>query len=236
MPRGFAGYRMGTGRYGFRNLARSLAKRARRRAPVRRVFRNLLTSACSRPLIAKQCYMETAIVGAGYGAASNDAYSFVLSSIPDYQAFQQLFDQYKILRIDVTLEPCFSSNDTNASQTTLVPLVNQMSPMVNRYYRIVKDYDDDTPLTNETDYFQYDSLMNVPVYTNKTFTFKIYPKMKLQSAGNNDVSVKPQWIDFDNVNLVHYGFKIYIPPTNTLNGYIQTNLRVTMYFKCRNRQ
>jgi len=71
--------------------------------------------------------------------------------------------------------------------------------------------------------------------SSKTKKVTVFPRMKIETSGNTDISVKPRWIDLDNVNVPFYGLKFYVPPSNVTTGYTEMFVRCDVYFVCKNR-
>lgn len=183
----------------------------------------------TKPHFFRVSYLVTTWVGGGSGSFAHLAYAPTLADIPGVATFQAMFDQYRIFRCDFKFEPGFTGNDTNG--TPGVP--NVMSPFINSYVRCVKDYDDTVPLTSENDYFEYDNLISFPVF-GKGRTVSVYPRMKLDNDGNNDISFHPKWIDTDNINVPHYGIKCYAPISNSTTGYTEMRVVCSVIFACKN--
>lgn len=183
-----------------------------------------------KPVYFSSTYQVATILAGGAGTVGNYAYNTVLSSIPNYAEYQALFDQYRIKKLVFRFEPVFTDNTDAGGAGAATPA----NPYVCGYMRIVKDYDDSIALTQESQYLQYDNLISKPVM-GKSFKVIVYPKMKLTTGGNTDVSVTPRWIDLDNVNVNHYGIKVYSPVTNLPIGYFETRIYCTVYFECKNR-
>lgn len=157
--------------------------------------------------------------------AGSNIVTFSLSALPDYSDFQLLFDQYRIVKIDVMLHP--QANFLNyAGMGTLSAL-----PIM--YY----SFDADGPLGTPT---QSELLEKQGVkfkQMTKPFTLHIKPRVltgltdgtgAVVSAG---VKYAP-WIDCSDSMIQHFGFKYYMA---NLNG--SPSLDITMicryYIECK---
>lgn len=177
----------------------------------------------------KQTYKAPTIVANPSGGSLNQPYAPTMASLTQIAAFQEIFDVYRIKKIVFHFEPNFTSNDVNGASGT----PNIANPMVGRYIRVVKDYDDANALSGENDYFEYSNMKSYEFFR-KRFNVTLYPKIKTDMNGVNDLSVSPTWIDFDNINVPHYGIKVFFPQTNMPLSYELYNLLITIHFECKN--
>lgn len=183
------------------------------------------------PCMFRSTYAVGLIQSAGGGAPVNYAYDFQMGSLPNFGEYADLFDMYKVLAIRFSVEPCVTGNDTNGA---IGPPI-AMTPMVNEYVRLVVDLDDSTTLGSENAYFEYDNMKSFPVMSSKPFSLTFKPRCLTDIGGIQSISVKPPWIDFQNVAVPHYGVKMRIPTTNFPNGYYICRVIATIFFLAKNR-
>jgi len=130
---------------------------------------------------------------------------FTLNDIPQAASYQALFDQYRITRIKVMLTYQGETGDGVYSTTV------QANQSADKVLWTLVDYDDAAPLTRGA-LMQYESAkmhqigfaMNNPV----TRTFVPHVAMAAyQGTFAGYANQAMQWLDTQNANIQHYGFK-----------------------------
>ena len=128
-------------------------------------------------------------------------------TLPNYAELTQLYDQYRIDMVEVTLY--FSNNSTNLSSTVVgMPIVG-----------IVKDYDDANTVAfsdlQQYDTFQSFQLGNATAEGGR-YTIRLKPNCKAacnsNSVGYGFAQMGPQFIDCNYPLVQHYGVKLAIDP------------------------
>lgn len=160
------------------------------------------------------------------GADQHLSYQFNLDQLADEADFQNMYDAYKIAKIILTLEPLWNGANVSGTNPT------------QRWMRIVHDYDDVTPLTNESQYLEYggckSKLMNSP----RVVTIPLYPKIQIanQTSGGTGTiyrPVSPGWIPTTHDQVDHLGLKLFVP-TLYLSDQTLFRVRATFVIKCKN--
>lgn len=161
-------------------------------------------------------------------AAGNQiGYQGLLSTLPNANEFQALYDQYMIKKIVFKLIP--RGFDTNVVQGGVTNAGFNIHSAI--------DYDDGNVPTGPNDLLQYQSYRCTP--GNRTHTRVWVPKTV--SGINNNVGVLVgagakayQWIDVAQPNVPHFGLKMYIDPTNSVGQQMPFDAVITYYlsFKC----
>lgn len=151
-------------------------------------------------------------VDQGYG------YSFSLIDFPSISEFNALYDSYKFLKIQVTLDL--------VSFTGTYPTV-LMYP----------DYDDanaPVSLDQATQIMQMERLNFSSTKTSITRT--LVPRVASTVSGVSAVNMVSPWIDMAYTSIPHYGLKFWIKNYNTsvIVGVPNINLSFRYFFSCRN--
>lgn len=139
------------------------------------------------------------------GSDQNLTYQFKLDNVVNPADFTNLYDQYRINKIVLTLE---RQTPANGSQF--------MTGLPNKKLRVVHDYTDATPLTQEDDYLEY---ANCKGYSsNRNVGIVLYPKVKNilenKDGAPNAYSVMSSnkiWLDIAEDEIPHFGLKMFIP-------------------------
>lgn len=134
------------------------------------------------------------------GADQNLTYAFQLSNAVNASDFINLYDRYKINKIQLFLEP--TQNQTNAP----------VAFPFNRKIRVVHDYTDNIPLTQEDDYLEYANCKSYNGVGSRTIKITLYPKiLNTVLGGYTTQSSKSQWLSTADDDILHFGIKMFIP-------------------------
>ncbi len=150
--------------------------------------------------------------------------SFRLSDLPNITQFTNLYDEYRIDAIEVTLMP----NLTNISQAVASPNNFHMGTIATAI-----DYDSDTAAANKAALLSYETLiLHGPSHPDKCITRKWVPAVRIatydSSPGFASGGVKQlQWIDTANPNAEHFGLQVGL-----FNGDASLNYSYFLYFTC----
>lgn len=140
------------------------------------------------------------------GATHNLAYTFKLDNVVNPSDFVNLYDMYRINKVTLYLE---SQNLANANQYA--------AGMPSKKIRVVHDYNDATPLTQEDDYLEYG---NCKSYSTKrsTIAITLYPKINnvVENVGGaasayTSMNSNKVWLNIAEDEVPHFGLKIFIP-------------------------
>ena len=132
-----------------------------------------------------------------------------LSWYADYTSLTNLFDQYRINFFELTLIPC---NQMQLSSTS----VEQ-----NGQLYVVADYDDGSLLSSTASALNYQKLDIV--LPGQRFTRKIIPRAMIGTGQSGSTTITASvtesglLIDAANPNVLHYGFKFWLPQSSTTN-------------------
>lgn len=147
-----------------------------------------------------------------------------LTLCPGLSAFTAMFDQYRIVNMEVFFYP-----NRRAGVVASAPLANVQPPAV----CIVADYDDQNVPSLFTQLLEYQNSHMMDPY--KPWQTSIVPRSVIGSSNGNSFPQAPStWIDIASASQAHYGIKIGI----TGGAYAQTELwamqvsvRLTIDFK-----
>jgi hypothetical protein len=134
----------------------------------------------------------------------SSAYSFALSQITDASSLATVFDQYRVLAVEVVLRPVAS----DLIAATVLP--------TGLLYTVI-DYDDTSVLTNGTLYTAYDNCIVTDTSRSQRRCFRprvaaaLYGGSTFTSYGN----VPAPWIDCTSNTVPHYGIKVGIDQGNS---------------------
>ncbi len=124
---------------------------------------------------------------------------FQLNTLPNYTELTNLYDQYRIVCVEVRFIPSVTTALTGASVDNLLPRI-----------ATVADFNDGSLPTNLTSLQQYQSY-RADLF-NKVITRKIYPRTATAIYNNGATSGyafndQPTWVDTANPGVQHYGMK-----------------------------
>ena len=136
----------------------------------------------------------------------NLTYQFKLDDVVNPSDFTNLYDSYKINKIQLFLEPTANQTQTPTNYP------------VQRKIAVVHDYTDAFPLTQEDDYLEYSNCKRYNIVRNNAIKITLFPKIKNiienVSGGANaytTMSSNKVWLDMANDEVPHFGLKIFIP-------------------------
>jgi len=128
------------------------------------------------------------------------AYSFQLSDLDNSADLSQLFDQYKIEAVGVSIRPVNNAIGLFTNSTT----------SMSDFYCVI-DYDDNNALTSTAQARQYDNCMTLMPAESGYRMFKPRVAAALYQGGFTGYgNLKDQWIDLASNSVNHYGIKIAI--------------------------
>lgn len=166
------------------------------------------------------------------GANQHLTYQFKFDNLVNPSDFTNLYDMYKINKIQLMLEPEWTSNGQ---------FYNNLN-IQNRKLRVVHDYTDATPLTDEDQYLEYANCKSYSPLRNIKIT--LYPKIKNIIENVNGgatayttMSSNKAWLDMDNDEVPHFGLKIFVPANISNTAEVPVSLfrvRAKFWFSCKN--
>lgn len=202
MPRAF---RRG---YGLGGLLRRRPKRRFGRRVYRKKTQNKVHS------FIRWCDKDTQYPGATgpsliteTGSVQHLAYTFKLDNVVNPSDFTNLYDSYKINKITLFIEPQWDQTGSVANGNP-----------INRRIRVVHDYNDADPLTDEDQYLEYSNCKSYSAVRNKTIAITLYPKLNnvienVLGTPNayTSMSSSKAWLNMADDEVPHFGLKIMIP-------------------------
>lgn len=135
--------------------------------------------------------------------------SFKLNDLPNSTEFTNLYDLYSIRAIKIKLMPRFSQVSSDSTSIG----VNEMPNIVSCI-----DYDDASAPTSMDEVLQYG---NHRIHRgNSVITRYFKPALAqqvFQSATSTGFTAKKrEWVNSDYPAVPHYGFKVFVPPTQNV--------------------
>jgi len=164
------------------------------------------------------------------GVNQHLAYSFKLDNVVNPADFTNLYDQYKINKITLMLEPTFDQTSSTSP------------PLYARKIRVVHDYNDNNILSDEDDYLEYSNCKSYSPFTKSGIRITLFPKLNniLQNVGGaanafNSVNSTKVWLNIDSDEVPHFGIKIFIPGgLTTGEGAVMFRVRAKYHLSLKN--
>lgn len=152
------------------------------------------------------------------GADQNLTYSFQLANCVNVSDFINLYDRYKITKIQLFLEPRLNQ--------TAGPVAFPQ----NKKLRVVHDYTDNIPLTQEDDYLEYASCKSYNAVSGRTIKITLYPKILNNVLGGfTTMGSNTQWLSTADDDILHFGLKMFIPENISADGNELFTVRAKMW-------
>lgn len=139
------------------------------------------------------------------GSDQHQSYEFRLSNLVNVSDFSNLYDMYRINKIQLMLEPVFTSNGQ---------FYNNLN-VLSKKIRVVHDYNSNNVLTNEDDYLEYSNCKSY--LATRMIKITLYPKINNKVEGNlgadayTSINSNKVWLDMGATNVPHQGLKVFIP-------------------------
>lgn len=159
------------------------------------------------------------------GPAVGYSDNFLLSSMPDVSDFTSLYDQYQIKAIKYKLIPRISNAGPSGAVGNPSILGNIWS---------VIDYDDSNVPTSLTTLLQYQNLKRTQYHqTHSRYIAAPTVDIGAGTPLTSSVVKRRQWIDCSNINIQHYGIKLWVD--GSLGSYpLSFDLHVKYYMAFKN--
>ena len=144
------------------------------------------------------------------------AFNFNLSVYDNYTMFTTMFDQYKIMQVEVWIETG-TANDPNLGHPTLTTCL---------------DFDDNTPPTTFAKLSGRPSSITAPASQGRYYKFVPHVAVAEYAAGlfTSYGNVPATWIDTNSPAVAHYGMKLAVAPTTSVQS-ILVSYRAVVGFK-----
>lgn len=176
-------------------------------------------------------YFKRTLYYSGWTANSTTADTFlnyygVLSVVPNYTEFTNLFDQYRINGIKIQLIPRGNSSDIGTSSAS--PPTGQSVGVFS-----IIDYDDINVLTSFTQAVQYQNLKMTRSHQihSRYFKPRIANSVYNGAAGVVNAGSVRGWIDCDNPSVPHMGVKMVLQQSPNLAQTFDLKIDYYLAFK-----
>lgn len=162
------------------------------------------------------------------GSDQNLAYTFKLDNVVNVADFVNLYDSYRINKVVLYLEPY--SNQTG------IPVTFPQNLKI----RVVHDYNDANPLTQEDDYLEYANCKSYSSVSGRTIKITLYPKINNTienvngSAGFISNNSNRVWLNTADDEVPHFGLKIFIPANIQQTNFPLFKVRAKFWLSMKN--
>lgn len=224
MPRAF---RRG---YGLGGLLRRRPKRRFGRRVYRKKTQNKVHS------FIRWCDKDTQYPGATgpnsiveTGANQHLAYSFKLDNVVNPSDFTNLYDMYRINKVTLFVEPLWDQAGSVASANP-----------VNYRLRVVHDYNDNNPLTDEDQYLEYSNCKSYTAIRNRSIKITLYPKINntVENVGGGQaftsMASNKVWLNMADDEVPHFGIKMFVPSSISNLGTTLFKVRAKYHLSMKN--
>lgn len=164
------------------------------------------------------------------GANQHLSYQFILDNLVNPTDFTNLYDQYRINKIMLFLEPQYD-------QTQGVGSAGPISKKI----RVVHDYNDATPLTDEDQYLEYSNCKSYAPWSRRGIKITLYPKvnnvLENKTGSPNafsSVNSNKLWLNIADDEVPHFGLKIFIPGGMVATDGIMFRVRAKFHISLKN--
>lgn len=134
-------------------------------------------------------------------------YQFKLDQVSGISDFTNLYDGYKINKVQLFLEPLIDNSSANTN-----------APSLSKKIRVVHDYNDAFPLTDEDEYLQYGNCKSYFPWSKRGIRITLYPKLNNvienvsgAATGYTSMNSNRQFLNIATDEVPHFGIKIMIP-------------------------
>lgn len=169
---------------------------------------------------------------------SNYACYFALGDCDQSSTFGSLFDQYRFVKVEIRLRPCYDSGVLSGGQATVAPtsqnVVNPLGVIITAF-----DYDDNTAPTDVI-LRQYDSARVQAVLNANLIKRMFVPRANRQivnstmTAAQEVITGSNPWIDCTTALVPHFGFKVHIDEAATVQLLQNYRVDCTYYLEFKN--
>lgn len=156
-------------------------------------------------------------------AVTTNQWAFMLGSLPNYTDFTNLFDQYRMKAVSMSIIPRFSEVDQTTRTDT-------------QLYSVI-DRNDSTALASVNEALEYESCKHTKISKTHRRYFKLNTLSDVGSSaggGTGFIATKfSPWINSANTNIWHYGCKTIADATG-IGANCVMDVYFTVYIQCRN--
>jgi len=209
----------------------------RRRYPLRRrryIRRNIRKTCNKVHTFVRWCDKDTTYGDWGpntiyeTGANQHLTYQFKLDNVTNAGEFINMYDGYKINKIQLFLEPTYDSTS------------NESPAQYGQRIRVVHDYNDAFQLSDEDDYLEYGNCKSYFPWSKRGIRITLYPKLNniLENAGGSanafsSMNSNRQFLNVSTSAVPHFGIKIFIPGNLTTNEALMFRVRAKFWMSMR---
>jgi len=165
------------------------------------------------------------------GADQHFTYQFKLENVTSVSDFTNLYDGYKINKVQLFLEPLYDS-----TQNVAIGAPNPRS----RKLRVVHDYNDAQVLSNEDEYLQYGNCKAYFPWSRNGIRITLYPKLNnvIENAsgattGFTSMNSNRQFLNIATDEVPHFGIKIFVPGVLATEGTLLFRVRAKYWLSMR---
>jgi len=176
----------------------------------------------NKPYNFTQQFQSSAFLTGSNVAFVNASFYVALSNVTQVSSFTALFDQYRIPKVEAWLVPRNPTSGTTSA--------------TNRgwLYSVI-DYDDDTVLTQATDYEQYQNCVSTPATLGHYRTARPHVAAAVYSgAFTSFANETSPWIDLASPSVRHYFLKAGISASDATTDEVVIDLQVRFHLQFRN--
>jgi hypothetical protein len=133
------------------------------------------------------------------------SFNFKLADLDEVTHFTNIYDMYRIVKIQVTIVPFNQQPLATTTSTYFAPLLMAI------------DYDDNATPTSTTQLYNASNLRIITSRQNYTFSFKPRALMAAYTGSfSGYASAENQWLDCASTDIIYYGLKWAIASSSSL--------------------
>lgn len=204
----------------------------RRRFPARRIIRK---TANKIHTFVRWCDKDSTYGDYGPNVISETGgdqhltYQFKLDQVTGVSDFTNLYDGYKINKIQLFLEPLIDNSSSTLTAGTL-----------SKKIRVVHDYNDASPLGDEDTYLEYGNCKSYFPWSKRGIRITLYPKLNNiienvggTATGYTSMNSNRQFLNIASDEVPHFGIKMFIPRQMTVTDTVMFRVRAKFWMSMR---
>lgn len=199
--------------------------RGRRTLRTRKKMYGLETHRFNRNARQKEMSLEESVVSPEWAFST---LTFQMSDVINVSDFQNLFDQFTINKVELTLR--WSPNDGIYNSSNNMAATGAYNPVL--YY--VTDFDDDDDISSINDMLEIQKHKSTRVVPGKPIKIVVKPAVQAQAYQTAlSTAYGPKWgmkLNFDDVNTPHYGLKLGVSKLDNNLGALTIDIKY--FFTC----
>ena len=166
------------------------------------------------------------IASAATGLSVPGGYSFTLSQVPLVQNFTNLFDQYRIMSVNIRIMP--STNVTGLVNVMPAPAITNQAAAYTNIFHYGVDYNDATAPVDANLMIALQGSRSVNVIHGKDINIRLTPRIVAQNRAGYGPGAPGTWLNKDNTTEIHFGVKWFwetnLPVAQRMAVYFTYNL------------